>query len=81
MCAEGLFKAQSDDDPFNTLKETFTRMVDRKQQMKTPEPMMIEEKDMQEEDVRTKNIIHQVEMTNRAPNLPSPDDIGVEDTR
>ena len=28
---EGIWKAQNDDDPFNTLKETFTKMVDRKQ--------------------------------------------------
>ena len=29
--AYGIWKAQNDDDPFNTLKETFTKMVDRKQ--------------------------------------------------
>ena len=48
-------------------------MVDRKQSMKTPEPLMIQEKDLQEVDVRVKNMLQAVPTVNRGPK-PSRDE-------
>lgn len=48
-------------------------MVDRKQSMRTPEPLMIQEKDLQEVDVRVKNMLQAVPTVNRGPK-PSRDE-------
>ena len=69
--AEGLWK-ESDDDPFKTLKETFTQMIEDKQSMKAIRPKMV---DVNEIDVNTgvKNIIRAKPSINRGPQSPSPE--------
>ena len=55
---------ETDEDPFKTLKQTFTEMVQAKQSLVPPKPKMIDEREMKA-DVREKNIIPVVPTTNR----------------